>query len=64
MSTTEEAILRPNLDRVLTLGGLSAFLYGTGAAASRLYPVLEGLFLGCAMCAGLVALAVYLDSLR
>lgn len=52
--------MRPNLDRVLTLGALSAFLYGTGAAASRVYPVLEILFLACAMCAGLGAIALYL----
>jgi hypothetical protein len=55
--------MRPNLDRVLTLGALSAFLYGTGAAASHLYPVLEVLFLICAMCTGVVALALYVYSL-
>lgn len=54
--------MRPHLDRVLTLGALSAFLYGTGAAASRLYPVLEVLFLVCALCAGIVAIALYLYS--
>jgi hypothetical protein len=37
----EEATMRPNMDRVLTLGALSAFLYGSAATASRLYPVLE-----------------------
>src|SRR5262245_26038447 len=50
-----EASMRPNLDRVLTLGALSAFLYGSAAAASRLYPVLEVMLMLCALSAGVTA---------
>ncbi len=52
--------MRPNLDRVLTLGALSAFLYGSAATASRLYPVLEVMLMVCALSAAMAAIVLYL----